>query len=163
MTLFEQLRERYTDYDAALTEQITLLTRAAGNLTAGLGGYLGLPTPRWHNEDGKPGDKYVRLGTGSVDDFKETQWQMLSGLNGVVSFLVALTVDSPAAYRERFTFVFEFDLKFCEDGYLFQIKHVGDVVVGASDVAGGRFEPVYNVMLEKLHDSLDPSKILIRK
>lgn len=163
MTLFEQLRERYTDHDAALTEQLTLLTRAAGNMTAGFGGYLGLPTPRWHKADGEAGEKYVRLGTGSVGDFEETQWQALTGLDGVVSFSVALTVDSPAAYQERFTFFFDFDLQFCDDGYLFQIKHIGDVVVNASDAAAGKFEPVYNAMLEKLHDVLDPSKILIRK
>ncbi|WP_433785466.1 hypothetical protein [Pseudomonas frederiksbergensis] len=161
MTLFEQLRERYTDFDAAWAEQMTLLISAAENMTSGLGGYLGLPTPCWHHEDGKAGDKYIRLGKGSGEDFEETQ--NLTGSQGVVSFSLALVVDSPSAHRERFTFVFEYDLKFCETGYLFQIKLIGDVVVSAANARAGRFEQVYNAMLEALHQTLDPSRILIQK
>jgi hypothetical protein len=163
MTLFEQLRERYTNYDAALAEQMMLLIRAAENMTSGLGGYLELPTPCWHDEDGKAGGKYVRLGKGSGEDFEEAQWHELKGYQGVVSFSLALVVDSPSAHRERFTFVFEYDLKFCETGYLFQIKHIGDTVVSAANARAGRFEQVYNAMLEALHQTLDPSRILIQK
>lgn len=160
MSLYLELQKRYEARETALQSQLHLLSKAAADLATGLGQYLGLSGSRWHHPDGKAGDRYVRLGEGSAAAFKEKQWIELSSLKGVVGFSLALTLVSEGR-ESRVTYVFDMGVRFSDEGYLFDVNGVG-VLLTVEDVKEGRFEPVYNQLVEKLMGWLDHSDILIK-
>lgn len=162
MTLFEDIQRRYEDLEAAQLLQLNLLAKAAGNMASGFPTYLGLTAPRWTDRNGKVGDSYVRLGEGASDKFQEKRWMLLGSIGGVVPFSLAVTIQSSDKSMQT-TYVFEMSVKFCEDGYLFDLKDIVEpVVLSVEDVKQENFAPVYNLLLARLRTVLDPSKILIK-
>lgn len=160
MSLYSDLQKRYETRETAVQTQLHLLSKSAGDLASGFGKYLELPGDRWNHPDGKAGDRYVRLGEGSASAFKEKRWMELSSLNGTVNFSLALTVVSEDR-ESRTIYVFDMSVQFCDDGYLFEVNGKG-VTLGVDDVKAGSFEPVYNLIVEKLITLLDQSQILIK-
>ncbi|QRK85088.1 hypothetical protein JN757_04730 [Pseudomonas granadensis] len=160
MSLYVDLQKRYETRETAIQAQLHLLSKAAGDLASGFGKYLGLPGDRWNHPDGKAGDRYVRLGEGAANAFKEKRWHELSSLNGKVEFSLALTIVSEDR-DNRTSYVFDLSVQFCDEGYLFDINGKG-VTLEVDAVKSASFEPVYNQIVETLIARLDHSKILIK-
>jgi hypothetical protein len=160
-TVFQEIQNDFEVREAAIQLQLNLLSKAVGKMAAGFGNYLGLPAPRWNHLDGKAGDFYIRLGEGSANSFKEKPWMQLSSLGGVVSFSLAVTVDSED--REiRTTYVFDMKVRFCGDGYQFDLNDNVHQILSVDEVQGGVFDPVYSMIVTQLKALLDPSKIFIK-
>ncbi|OLS61873.1 hypothetical protein [Pseudomonas putida] len=160
MSIYADLQKRYESHETALHTQLHLLSKAAGDLAAGFGKYLGLPGERWNHPDGKVGERYVRLGEGSVDSFQEKRWIELSSSKGKVDFSIAITLVSEDR-DSRTTYIFSMGVQFCEDGYLFEVQGHG-VSLAIEAVKAGVFDPVYMLIVDRLVARLDPSSILIK-
>ncbi|SPO68127.1 hypothetical protein [Pseudomonas sp. JV241A] len=161
MSIYTDLQNRYENREAALAKQVYLLSKAAAGLSDSFGSYLGLPSPRWNNPEGKPGDYYVRLGVGERNAFEEKPWTQMSSLGGVVSFSIALTLVSEDCYS-RTTYVFPVSVEFVEGGYLFKLNEGDQVLLSVAEVTSGAFSEVHSKMVERLTQILDPSKVLIK-
>ncbi len=160
MSLYDELQQDYKSQQEAMTLQLNLLARAAGNMVASLPAYLGIPSARWNHHDGKAGDAYVRLGEGPPLDFKDKSWMNLSSKGGVVSFSVAVTIVSEDR-NQRVTYVFEMDARFCDHGYRFALNDVDYRIIGAEDVKAEKYQVVHQMIFDKLKELLDPKKIVI--
>lgn len=160
MSLYSELQKQYESRETAMQAQLHLLSKSAGDLAAGFGKYLGLPSERWNHADGKVGERYVMLGEGSAGSFKEKRWIELSSLNGKVDFSLALTIVSEDR-ESRATYVFDLTVSFTEDGYLFAVNNRG-ATISVDAVKAGSFEPVYSLIVEMLKARLDKSQILIK-
>lgn len=163
MSIFDDLNERYARFEAAQTLQHNLLIKAVGALPGGFGKHIGLTVLHWHDEDGKAGARYIRLGVGAPESFEEKPWVSLTSMNGVVSFSLAVTVDSNLPLRPRMTYVFEGTVRFCPDGYDFAFKGLpSPIIVSPEKVIAGELSAVYDALVESLYKSFDPSLIEIR-
>lgn len=161
MSVYEDLQQRFEKREAALSLQLHLLSKAAGDVASGLRFYLGLPSPKWNYPDGKAGDAYIRLGVGEKDRFEEKPWMTLSSKGGVVSFSLAVTILSED--REfRSIYVFNMSVCFCEGGYLFDVEGDRQQVVSVDDVKSGNLDSVYEMIVSQLKALLDPERILIK-
>lgn len=162
MSIFEELRQRVSDYDSALTIQLRLLTKSIADLVSGFGDYLGLPSPTWHHSDGKAGDHYVRLGVGTAQQFQEKTWLELSSFGGKVDFSLALTIDPQSSMIGRQTIVFEFGARFVPKGYEFQIKGFDKpLILSPDDVKEKNYEVVYQALVARLESMYDSRKVEI--
>lgn len=164
MSIFEELNEQYERYDAALTLQHNLLAKSVGALSAGFGGFLGLTKAHWHDEEGKRGERYIRLGVGAPKAFEEKIWPQFTSIGGVVDFSLAVTLESDSATYRRYTYVFEGKAQFNSDGYEYRFKGIDyPVVLTATQVEAEDFSDVYRVLVDKLKGEFDPDSILIKR
>jgi hypothetical protein len=162
MTRYEQLQKRFLDQDAAQTAQLNLLAKSAQAIVSGFGKFLDIPSEIWFKPDGKAGDRYIMLGTGNGESFKEQRWTSLSSKAGVVEFTIAITVRGEEEIP-RCTVTYPMTAKFCEAGYEFTVQSASSpIVVDAQHVKDGKLEAVYEVLLERLNDFFDPGKVLIK-
>ena len=163
MSIFDDLNERYARFEAAQTLQHNLLTKAVGSLPGGFGKYIGLTEPFFYDDDGKNGKRYIRLGVGAPESFEEKAWLSLGSRAGVVSFSLAVTVDSRLPLQSRMTYVFEGTVRFCPGGYDFAFKGLpSPIIVSPEKVIAGELDAVYAALVESLFKSFDPSLIEIR-
>lgn len=161
MSVYEDIQERFEKREAALSQQLHLLSKAAGDVASGLRLYLGLPSHRWTYPDGKVGDAYIRLGVGQKDRFEEKPWMTLSSKGGVVAFSLAVTVVSQSQ-EFRSIYVFNMSVQFCEDGYLFDVEGDRQQIVSVDDVKAGDLDSVHEMIVSQLKSLLDPERILIK-
>ena len=162
MSIYAELQDRYENREAALNNQVLLLTKAASQLASHFAGYLGLLAPRWNHADGKVGDRYVRLGEGRAASFEEKNWSELSAIDGVVSFSIALTVVSDDC-QSRVTYVFPMSIEFIQTGYLVKLLDSEAAMLTPAEVEAGLFGEIYSMLVDRLRSLLDPSKVLISK
>ncbi|VVN67590.1 hypothetical protein PS726_00194 [Pseudomonas fluorescens] len=164
MAIFDELRDRYTQYDAALTLQLQLLSKTADLLVSNLGPYIGLPHPTWHKSDGEVGGRYIRLGTGKESSFEEKNWTELSSLGGVVDFTLALMIDAAEDKFPKQNLIFEISVSFCSDGYQFKIRSFPEpIVVSTEDVRNRKFNAVYDALVDRIKHIFDPARVEIQK
>lgn len=164
MSVFDELNAQYAKFDAALQLQCHLLVKSIGELAIGFEKYLGLPHTYWFKEDGKRGERYVRLGTGTPKTFKEQAWPTYTALDGVVSFSLALTLTDLEPGTPRFHFVFEGTVQFGQDGYEYRFNGLDSpVVLSATEVESGDFKKVYDELVFLVKSKLNPESILIKK
>jgi hypothetical protein len=164
MSIIDELNEQYLRYDAAMTLQHNLLAKSLGALSAGFASYLGLEKAYWHHEDGKKGDRYVRLGVGAPEAFEEKIWPQFNSLGGIIHFPLAVTLEAEDATYKRYNFVFEGSAQFVPEGYQYQFKGVDQpVVLPAHEVEEEDFRELYKVLIEQLKRKIDPDSILIAK
>jgi hypothetical protein len=164
MTLYEQIKNRFQEQEAAQNMQLNLLARAAGNIASGFGNYLGTPDQLWKGTDGKSG-RYVMLGTGNGTGFEEKRWMALTSTGGVVDFTIAVTVLGSDDAIPRCTLTFPISAKFCDQGYEFAVHYqnnVTPVIISPEEVKAGQFAALYNVLTERLLAYFDPAKVLIQ-
>lgn len=161
MSLYEAIQTSYEEREARMALQLSLLAQAAGNMASHFRHYLGLQTARWHHPDGKAGDDYIRLGTGSAKSFEEKSWMTLSSRNGVVPFSLAVTIVSEDRMF-RTNYVFEMTVSFIIDGYLFTLEEGEEELVSVEYVKANNFDPVHKMLSARLMNVLDPSKIMIK-
>ena len=161
MSLYEAIQTSYEEREARMALQLNLLAKAAGNMASHFRHYLGLQTARWHHPDGKAGDDYIRLGTGSPNSFEEKPWMTLSSRNGVVPFSLAVTIVSEDRMF-RATYVFEMTVHFILDGYLFTLGENDEELVSVDYVKADNFDPVHKMISARLMSLLDPAKIMIK-
>ena len=161
MSSYEAIQTSYEEQEARMALQLNLLAKAAGNMASHFRHYLGLQTAKWHHPDGKAGDEYIRLGTGSAESFEEKPWMMLKSRGGVVPFSLAVTIVSEDRTR-RVTYVFEMTVKFTIDGYLFTLGEGGEELVSVDYVKANNFDPIHKLISSQLMSFLDPAKIIIK-
>ena len=161
MSLYEAMQSSYEEREARMALQLNLLAKAAGSMASHFRHYLGLQTARWHHPDGKAGDDYIRLGTGSAKSFEEKPWMMLSSRNGVVPLSLAVTIVSEDRMF-RATYVFEMTVQFIIDGYLFTLDTGGEELVSVDYVKAENFDPIHKMISAQLINLLDPAKIIIK-
>lgn len=162
MSIFEELRQRVVQHDSVLKIQLRLLAKAADEMVAGFGGYLGLPAQTWTHPDGTVGHRYVRLGVGDPNNFVEKSWLELSSYDGRVDFSLALTIDPQEVMIGRKTIVFEFSVRFVQEGYEFKFNGPDTpVILSAEDVKMQSFEKVYQVLVSRVEALFDSTKIEI--
>ena len=161
MSLYEAMQSSYEEREARMALQLNLLAKAAGSMASHFRHYLGLQTARWQHPDGKAGDDYIRLGTGSAKSFEEKPWMMLSSRSGVVPFSLAVTIVSEDRMF-RATYVFEMTVQFIIDGYLFTLDTGGEELVSVDYVKAENFDPIHKMISAQLINLLDPAKIIIK-
>lgn len=160
MSIYAALQDRYERREAALQNQVLLLTKAASKLAGNFRQYLGLPTPCWNRADGTAGDQYVRLGEGQAARFEEKPWTQLSAIDGVVSFSIALTMVSDDCHS-RTTYVFPMSIEFVPTGYLVKMNDAESVLLTPVEVEANSFDEVYAKVVARLELLLDPSRVMI--
>lgn len=162
MSIFDDLNEQYVQYDAALTLQHQQLVRAVGDMAVGYERFLGITKTHWFNDDGTKGERYVRLGVGDPDRFQEKGWFQLSSVGGSVDFSIAITLESPESVYPRFTFVFEGNACFVDEGYEFTFEGIPyPIVVSPLKVKNLDFNSVHDALTLALKSEIDPSKVAV--
>lgn len=161
MSVYEDIQDLFEKRESALSLQFHLLAKAAGDVAGGLRVYLGLPSPRWNYADGKAGDAYVRLGVGQKSQFEEKPWMALSSQGGVVPFTLSVCIHTEDRTSRAFYF-FSMSVRFCDDGYLFEIEGDRKQVISVDDVKAGNLAPIYDMIVAQLKAVLDPERILIK-
>lgn len=163
MSIFDELNEQYGRFEAALNAQHQILVKILGDFTSGYEKYLGLTSRHWHHDDGKMGDRYVRLGTGSPDNFKELPWFQFGSSAGTVAFSFAVTLETREGKisTARCTYVFEGKLTSDSDKCSFDFDGLPAPFVLSDDEAKrGEFEAIYAALTNVLRQKFDPSSIL---
>lgn len=161
MSVYEDIQDLFEKRESALSLQLHLLAKAAGDVAGGLRVYLGLPSPKWNYPDGKTGDAYVRLGVGQKSQFEEKPWPTLSSVGGVVSFTISVCIHTEDRAFRAFYF-FNMSVRFCDDGYLFEIEGERQQIISVDDVKSGNFVSIHEMIVAQLKAVLDPERILIK-
>lgn len=161
MSVYEDIQDLFEKRETALNLQLHLLAKAAGDVAGGLRIHLGLPSPRWNYPDGKAGDAYVRLGVGQKSQFEEKPWMALSSEGGAVPFTLSVCIHTEDRSFRAFYF-FKMSVRFCDDGYLFEIEGDRQQVISVDEVKSGKLAPIYDMIVGQLKAVLDPARILIK-
>lgn len=161
MSVYDDIQDLFEKRETALNLQLHLLAKAAGDVAGGLRVYLGLPSHKWNYPDGKAGDAYVRLGVGQKSQFEERPWMGLSSQGGVVQFTLSICIHTEDRTYRAFYF-FSMSVRFCDEGYLFEIEGDRQQVISVDDVKSGNFAPIYELIVAQLKAVLDPERILIK-
>ena len=85
----------------------------------------------------------------------------LSSVGGVVAFTLAVTIVSEDR-DSRVVYFFNMSVRFCDEGYLFDIEGDRQQIVSVDDVKSGNFDLVYALIVAQFKAVLDPDRILIK-
>lgn len=163
MTIFEDLQSNYDKQREALTKQHNLLQISVRDLILNLPNYLGLVKSRLCDKEGRGVQNYVRLGTDVDGEFVEIDWTSLSSTDGVIQFILGITIDSAINFARK-DFYYNISVKFCDDGYQFDIEgFFSPAILSVAEVKSGDFSQIYKYLISNLQALLSPSYVLIKE
>ncbi len=161
MSVFKELSARRGEYQAARIAQLDRLSAQALRFVRALERYLGMPSPHWVNPTDGVASRYVRLGQGSPERFKEVGRHELSSLDGTVDFSVAVTVESGPDNYPKTHHVFQLEVAALEGGYKFSSRDFDGVfLVSAAEDADHVYEGICTAVVNELKKAYDVSRVL---
>ena len=85
----------------------------------------------------------------------------LSSEGGAVPFTLSVCIHIEDRSFRAFYF-FKMSVRFCDDGYLFEIEGDRQQVISVDEVKLGKLAPIYDMIVAQLKAVLDPARILIK-
>lgn len=159
MTIFSELGERYSEYQAAEQEYLNELANAAKGVASTFPTYLGLKDTLW--VDSRTGEQksYVQLGEGDQNNFVARSWRDLTFVDKVMSFSIALNISVPSRPGGRVKFVTQLSVAKKSNIFLFRVeKGKGIIEIHALDQSAGRFDELHAEIVKVIKASFDPSR-----
>lgn len=158
MTIFNELGERYSQYQAAEQEYLEELANAAKSVALTFPVYLGLEDTLWVDSRTGYQKPYVQLGEGDQDSFVSRSWRELYFVNKIMSFSIALTIHTPDKPDDRVTFVTQLTVGKKSNTFLFRVeKGKGIIEVHALDQSPRRFDELHAEIVKVIRASFDPA------
>ncbi|WP_038609009.1 hypothetical protein [Pseudomonas alkylphenolica] len=160
MSVFKELSHRRAEYNAARMEQLDRLSAQAQRFVGALQRYLGLDSPHWVNPKDGVVMKYVRMGSGSPQNFEEKGRHEFSSVDGVLDFSVAITLENAPDQFPKTHHVFQLEVTAKQGGYEFYSRDFdGSFLVGAAEEADHAYEGVCTAIVNQLKNSYDVGRV----
>lgn len=161
MSAYSELTQRFSEYRKAQIEQLHRLCTQACNFTTALEKFLELPELTWVDPKSGAEMSYVRLGTGSAQNFDEKDSHELASNNGAVEFSVSVTLEGGPNQFPKRHHIFQLKVTATADGYLFSTDDFeGSLVVGSGVQPADVYDPLCSSLVQTLINGYDVSRIL---